>query len=103
MLSSAATTDRQLKGLYRRGHDMGRKARWDALVSGMVSDAEAFDFWRKHDAVTLTTPEENSDNGSAHWSEVIPLPVELFGWHTGYGVSMTERRKAYLCDFLERL
>ena len=87
--------------VVRRAHKVGGKERGRALFTGEVSREEAFDYFIKHDRVTLTTKAENDTDGAAHWSEVFPLPPALFGWRTSYGISMTKGRKEWLAKFAE--
>lgn len=93
------------KGI-KRGHGHGRLERQErakALFDGEVSHEDAFDFFFDHELVTICTATENGskEKGTAHWSPVLPLPIELFGWRTGWSVRLNKSRKAYLQGVLK--
>ena len=61
--------------LVRRAHKMKRVDRYAAMIE--LPREHQYDFFMEQDQVTLTTREENQRNGTAHWSEVLPLPDSI--------------------------
>lgn len=92
------------KGIVKRGHGhnrLDRRQRANELFADRVPYENVFEFFMEHEKVTICTPTENGNPGTAHWSEVIPLPIELFGWRSGWAVSMNKTRTAALQVILE--
>ena len=82
-----------------RGHVMSRQERGRLLFGDedRVPYDEAFDFYCNNDETVLVLAKgENGNDGTDHWSEVIPLPRSLFGWRTGMAVYLRRDRKQYL-------
>lgn len=68
---------RSAKGL-RRAHRMARKERAERIFDAgapMERDPMLAYFY-ENDVVTLVTAEENAQDGIAHWSAAIPVPIE---------------------------
>ena len=61
--------------LVQRAHKMKRVDRYAAMIE--LPREHQYDFFMEQDQVTLTTREENQRNGTAHWSEVLPLPDSI--------------------------
>ena len=89
----------ELKREVVRGHVMPRRERGRRLFGDedRVPYDEAFDFYCKNDETVLVLAKgENGNDGTDHWSEVIPLPRSLFGWRTGMAVYLRKDRKQHL-------
>jgi hypothetical protein len=67
------------KGL-QRGHIKSRNERGQYLFrrEHPLSQAALLDYFFEHDTVALVTKAENSREGTAHWSSLLPVPEELF-------------------------
>jgi hypothetical protein len=61
--------------LVRRAHKLKRVDRYAKMIEQLRENQ--YDFFMEQDQVTLTTRAENQRNGTAHWSEVLPLPGSI--------------------------
>lgn len=94
-LRSMAKSNWSTKGI-RRGHALGRQQRASELFGSNAPIDNAFEYYMQHDKVTLVTAGENTKYGVTHWSKVYPLPHNLFGWHTGWGISIEDVQIVFL-------
>ena len=61
--------------LVQRAHKMKRVERYAKMIA--LPRENQYDFFIEQDRVTLTTRAENHKSGTAHWSEVLPLPPSI--------------------------
>lgn len=67
------------KGL-QRGHLLQRSLRSDYLFKREhpLNKDELLSYFFEHDTVALITKEENDKSGTSHWSDLVPVPEDLF-------------------------
>jgi hypothetical protein len=61
--------------LVQRAHQMKRVERYAKMIE--LPRENQYNFFIEQDQVTLTTRTENHKSGTAHWSEVLPLPPSI--------------------------
>jgi hypothetical protein len=59
----------------QRAHKMKRVDRYAAMIA--LPRESQYDFYFEQDQVVLATRAENNKSGTAHWSEVLPLPTSV--------------------------
>lgn len=78
--------------LVQRAHQMKRVDRYTQMIG--LPREEQYDFFIEQDQVVLTTRAENGKHGTAHWSEVLPLPPTVGHLGGSFRAYFTKPQKA---------
>ena len=70
-----------------RGHILGRRERAKMILDVDTPLPDAWEIFTEHDKVVIITKSENSTQRTADtWSEIYPIPPDLFDYVEGFGL-----------------